>query len=119
MTTTQIITIVLLVIGGIVFGYTTMQSSNSREATYSGMPASIFHWISAGIMSMLAPTMLSSIFIFHLEFMQLLVIAIIIFGTALISLTIFAVFEKPAKEKALREQEDRGWTEEDARTSGL
>jgi ABC-type sulfate transport system permease component len=35
--------------------------------------------------------------------------------TSLISLVIFATIEQPAREKAV----NQGWTEQDARTSGL
>lgn len=41
-----------------------------------------------------------------------------IFGSLLI-LVMFAIIEKPALDKASIPQEDRGWTAEDARTSGL
>lgn len=119
MTTTQLVTLALLFVGVSFFGYRTMQSSKNREATYANMPADLFHWLAAGIMSMLAPIFLSSIFIFDLGFLQLVLLAFGLFGFALLMMLGFAYFEMPAKEKAKREQIDRGWTEEDARTSGL
>lgn len=119
MTTVQTITIVLLVIGGIGLGYTTMRSSKSRVAVHSGMPAELFHWISAGILAMLAPTILSSIFILHIGLLRAVLLAVIMFAVALVSMMAFAYFEQPLIEKAKRQQDDRGWTEEDARTSGL
>ena len=119
MTTTQLVTLALLLVGIAFFGYRTMQSSKRREATYANMPADIFHWLAAGIMSMLAPIFLSSIFIFDLRLIQLILLAIGLFSFALLMMLCFAFFEKPARAKVKREQVDMGWTEEDARTSGL
>jgi len=115
----ELITFIVLVIVGIVLGYTTSRSSKQRESLHGGAAAEFFHFLNAGLVAMIAPTMLTCIFVLRLHLTELLIIAVSLFGLGLISSILHAVFEKPAIALALANAEDAGWTEEDARTSGL
>lgn len=115
---THLITYGIITVLGLIFGVSVARSSSSREAVLSGSPATIFHYLASSIMSVFALTVLASVFIVRMHFMELLVLAVGMFVVALVLLMIYAVLEKPAIDKKARE-EDTGWTEQDARTSGL
>jgi len=116
--TTETIVVLFLIGFGLLFGYFTAQSSNNRQSIHSSGLPRVFHYLSAAIMSALTPTILLSIFVLHLPFVQLILLAVGLFVLAILLLIPFAVFEKPLIEKAAQAK-DQGWTEENARTSGL
>jgi hypothetical protein len=66
----------------------------------------------------MTPTILVSIFVLHLGFIRAVLVALTMFILALILLLPYALLEKPALDAKTRE-EDRGWTREDAISSGL
>jgi len=124
---------VLILIGlGLFIAYRTAQSSNNREKTHSGAIANALNFVTAGLIAMLAPTVLCNIIFIHPEFLgqvtlggfnltafaHALLIALIMIALALILLIPYAILEKPHLNR-LADSEDKGWTREDAETSGL
>ena len=114
---TNIIAIGFLIAFGLFFGYRTAQSSKKREALQGGALSELFHFLAAAIMATLTPTILISIFVFRLGLLELVMLALGLFGLSLGFSFLHAIAEKPALQPA--PPDDRGWTEEDARTSGL
>ncbi len=124
---------VLILIGlGLFVAYRTAQSSNNREQTHGGSIAKGFNFIAAGLIAMLAPTVLCNLFFIHPNFLgrveiagfnlttfaNVIVIALVMIALALLCLIPYAILEKPHLDK-ISKQEDQGWTREDAETSGL
>lgn len=109
----------LLVILGLILGYRTAQSSQKREGIHGGPMAQIFHYLACAIFSVTTPTVLTSIFIFHVGIVRAFIIAFSMLGVAFILLILFAVFEQPARQKRTDSDDERGWTAEDALKSGL
>lgn len=127
---------VLVLIGlGLVVSYKTAQSSNNREKIQGGAMSQIGNYVASAMIPMLAPVVLCNIFFIHPTFLgeeillpglawnvtkltHVVFIAVTMVGIALIFLLPYAMAEKP-KLDALKRQEDRGWTREDAETSGL
>lgn len=124
---------VLILIGlGLFIAYRTAQSSNNREQTQSGAVAKGLNFIAAGLIAMLAPTVLCNLFFIHPDFLgrveiagfnlttfaHVIVIALGMIALALVCLIPYAILEKPHLDKLAR-QDDQGWTREDAETSGL
>ena len=95
-------------------GILTARGSANRETIHGGALAQIFHYIGAAGVTGTLPVVLASLILgggFELAFP----LALSFMLTSLVSLVIFAAIEHPAKQKAA----DQGWTEADARTSGL
>ncbi len=131
METTDILAYAGLAIFGLVVGTLTARSSDKRETIRTDNPvARFFHYLSCSIMSIIAPTVLVTVLIVHPHwatiggiaispFMQLIGIAVVLFVSAIVLLIPYGTFEKPALVAYAATQEDRGWTEKDARSSGL
>lgn len=130
MDTTDLIAIIGLILFGIVMGVFAARSSNQREKLHGNQVARFFHYVACGLLSSIAPSVLVMALIIHPHWIdiaglavapivQMLAIALAMMGLALVCLMIFAVLEKPAKEAWQQAQIDRGWTEKDARESGL
>lgn len=115
---TELTTLAVLVIAALFLGTLAARSSSKREAILSGSPATIFHYLANAIMSVVTLTVLASVFVLRLELLTIVVVIVGMVAISLVLLMIYAAFEKPAIEKKKLE-DDRGWTEEDARTSGL
>lgn len=102
----------------VIFGFLTARSSNKREKIYAGPLAHIFHYIGAGSFTGVLPVVLASLIVgggFELAFPLGVIFVLVSLG----ALVLFAVVEKPARDEALRNAKDRGWTKEDAVSSGL
>ncbi|MGJ3238980.1 MAG: hypothetical protein ACFE0Q_09785 [Anaerolineae bacterium] len=124
--------ILILVVMGLGVAFTTARSANQRETIHSGPIAKLFNYLASGLIAMLAPTVLCSIFFIHPNFLGQVVIAgvnitvfvhavliaLTMITLALILLVPFAILEKPHRDR-LKQAEDRGWTRKDAETSGL
>lgn len=116
----QQLAVILFLIGfGLIFGYLTARSSIRREKIHGGPMSFLFHYLASGLMATLPLAVLSSVFILRLHFFQIILIAIGFFAAVFLLLFLFARFEGPAYQKAMSSEVDRGWTEHDARTSGL
>jgi len=124
---------VLILVGlGLLVAFMTSRSANNREKTHSGGVANIFNFLASGLIAMLAPTVLCSIFFIHPNFLgtvapfgfnitplaHAVLIALVMIGLAIICLIPYAILEKPHLDR-ISEEEDKGWTREDAETSGL
>lgn len=97
-------------------GYFTARSSARREKIYGGQAALIFHYIGAAAVTGVLPVVLASL-ILGGGFGTAFPLAVSFMITGFVALVIFAVIEQPARSKHV--QTSRGWTEHDARTSGL
>lgn len=130
-------TIALIVLGCIaVFGgFYTARSSAQRETIHSGGISSILNYLASALLIALAPSVLCTLFVLHptflgeeillpglgwdvTEFAHAIAVALAILSTALLLLLPYAILEKPFLEQIMQ-KEDRGWTREDAETSGL
>jgi hypothetical protein len=99
-------------------GYFTARSSSKRQPIHGGPAALALHYIAAAGVTGILPVVLASLFLgggFGLAFP----LALSFMGTSLLALLIFAVIEQPAHTQAQQASQERGWTEHDARTSGL
>lgn len=111
--------IVLLLVGfGIIAGTFVARSSKQREPLHGGALSETFHHLAASLMAVVTPTVLTGIFILQMGVLQALLIAVLLFGGAIVASVAHATFEKGALD-ALSTATDSGWTEDDARTSGL
>ncbi|HLV36099.1 MAG TPA: hypothetical protein VKY59_13325 [Spirillospora sp.] len=98
----------------LVLGYFTARGSARREKIYGGQAALIFHYIGAATVTGVLPVVLASLILgggFGLAFP----LAVSFMLTGFVALLIFAAIERPARSQHVA----RGWTEHDARTSGL
>lgn len=125
--TIGIIVLIVLVLG---LGYVVNQHSLKREPVYGGMPSVVFNFLTGLFFVGILPTVCMSIFVLHpghvdvagITFNPVLLTVIVFAVFSLLSSILFAVVEKAPLEQALAEQAKReaaGWTEEDAKTSGL
>lgn len=128
----DMIWIAVLIGIGLLLGYTTLQSVEKRDAKAGNPLARVFNYLAAGIVAMVAPTVLCNVFVIQPEFLgsiaplgidltelvHALLIAFIMIGIAIALLVPYAVLEKPRLDE-LAQREDRGWTREDAESSGL
>jgi len=125
--TLAIIVLVVLVLG---LGYIVNQHSLKREPVYGGTPSIIFNFLTGLFFVAIMPTVCMSVIVIHPDMVNVagitfhpIVLTVIIFGLlSLFSSILFAIVEKTPLEQALAEKAKRqaeGWTEEDAKTSGL
>ena len=125
--TIGLIVLVVLVLG---LGYVVNQHSTKRKPIYGGSASRFFNFLIGLFFVAILPTVCMSVLVLHPEMMVIAgitfnPIVLIVFGFAILSLlsaVLFAIVEKSPMESALAEQakrEAQGWTEEDARTSGL
>ncbi|MBZ0283315.1 MAG: hypothetical protein K8L97_21440 [Anaerolineae bacterium] len=111
----QIIIIISLAIG-IVFCVPTVRRSIKKDKIYGGVLAEAFHYIAvAAYLSVLPAALLGSFLVG--PFKLGIPLAFTFLGIALVALFFYALIEHPARANLV--VEDRGWTEQDARSSGL
>lgn len=124
---------ILILVGlGLFLGYRTALSANKQEEIHSGDLAKLLNYVAAALIATVAPTVICNVLFIHPNFLgevrlfninfttlvHALLIAFLMTVTALILLMVYAILEKPHID-SIAEQEDRGWTREDAETSGL
>ena len=119
METNQLIAIIALATFGLGFGTLTARVSQSRQQIHGGTIAKAFHYLACSIMTALTPTLLTSIFVFHLGFVRAVLVVLVLFVLAIALLLPYAVVENPAQVAYEKSKEERGWTAEDALRSGL
>jgi len=128
MDTIDVIAVLALVVFGMVAGFFVSRHSQSRQPIHGGPLARVLNYAASALLISLAPTMLTMIFIIHPAplyigetrlppILILVVIAASLMGGALLLLMPYGMIE--ASAKASITEEDRGWTEQDARSSGL
>jgi hypothetical protein len=115
MTTTQQTIIAIVVILGIIGSFPLSRISMKREPIYGGLIAKIFHQLGVGSFIAVIPSgLLGGLFAGFLFGIGLaLSFLAITFGF----LYLFATIEEPHRKKHV--VEDKGWTEADARASGM
>lgn len=125
--TIGLIVLVVLVLG---LGYVVNQHSMKREPIYGGSLSIVFNFLSGLFFVAILPTVCMSVLVLHPGMVNIagitfhpIVLTVIVFAVlSILSSILFAIVEKAPLEKALAEQakrESEGWTEEDAKTSGL
>lgn len=102
---------------GAVLGFFIARQSARKNTIHGGFPAQAFHLLSAISISSTFPTVITGLII-GTGFLPVVVMALSLFVGGFVLLLGYAVFEKPARDQ-LPQDEDRGWTAEDALTSGL
>lgn len=117
MTLFQLVVVVLLVAFALYVGRIVAKHSIRTENIHGGNTAEQLHLIACTLFAAIAPSILIAAFVFHLGLGAFLW-GVTLFGLIFLCLIAFAYFELPARAKAKR-SEDKGWTAEDARTSGL
>jgi hypothetical protein len=111
-------TITICIIFAAIFGPLTARSSMRRAPIYGGVLAKAFHLLGASAIIGVVPGVITALILgggFGVAFPVALLFLAIGFGTLLL----FAIFERPARTLHLVQEQSRGWTAEDARTSGL
>lgn len=114
--TRLLITIGIIVVFAVAASFPVAKSSQKRDKIYGGTAARSFHYL--GVLSylvVLPSALIGSILIGPLEFGIPVAVAALL--VSIVCLMLYAVFEQPAR--AALPSEDHGWTEKDARTSGL
>jgi glucan phosphoethanolaminetransferase (alkaline phosphatase superfamily) len=118
------IAVSFLVIFGIVAGYFVARNANQHEEIQGGALAQASNYLASAILVAMAPTVLCAVLVIHPTFvlnstiLSAIFIALVMVSIALIMLLPYALAEKPHIERR-NIQEDKGWTREDAETSGL
>mgnify|MGYP001166089372 CR=1 FL=1 len=102
---------------GLVAGWFVHQQAAKRETLYGGMMAQALHYLASAVMTSL-PVMVLLVAVAR-GFVTALLTALGVTVISWVMLLACAVAEKQPRDVALSKQVDRGWTEQDARTSGL
>lgn len=102
---------------GAVLGIFIARQSTRKNSIHGGILAQMFHFLGVVAISSTFPTVISGLII-GTGFLPAVVMALSLFVGGFVLLLGYAVFEKPARDQ-LPQEEDRGWTAEDALTSGL
>lgn len=125
-------TVVLIALLALVawLGWQVHRRSTRQQAIYGGAPAAIFNFLSGLCFAAILPAVCASVLVLHPDMLvvagiTLSPIIVILVGLALLSLLfsiLFALFERRPLERARQEtalRDAQGWTEQDAKTSGL
>ncbi len=103
---------------GLVAGYFTARASERREPIYGGAASRAMHYITASLFTGLPiATLLTAIL--GERWWAAVLTALALLVVVNVSAYIFAMLERPAREQALTQKAQQGYTEADARTSGL
>lgn len=101
----------------VIASFPAVRSSKRKDKIMGGIMAEVFHHIGvAAYLGLVPAALIGSILVGPFELG--IPLAFLCLGLGIVSLVLYAIFEKPARA-ALPKSEDRGWTEQDARTSGL
>lgn len=125
--TIGLIFLVILVLG---LGYLVNKHSLERSPVHGGPLAIVFNFFSGLFFVAILPTVCMSVLVFHpglvnvagITWNPILLIVLVFAILSLVASFLFAVVEKAPMEAAIAEKAKReaeGWTEEDAKTSGL
>lgn len=111
-------TLLVWVVFAVILGPLLTRSSIRRKPIYGNIVAQLLHFVGATAMVAVVPAIIAAL-LFGGGFALAFPFALTLVLTSLFSLVLFAIVEKPAAQAHERSQEERGWTEEDARSSGL
>ena len=103
------------------------QRSLQREPVYGGGVARFFNFVSGMCFVAILPTVCASVLFLHPElvdvagitFNPLVLIVVGLAALSLLSSLLFAIVEKAPAERQQTPRDTRGWTEQDAKASGL
>ncbi len=112
--------VIALIVGGLFglgAGVFTARASQQREPIYGGGAAVAMHYFTASIST--ATPVMTILCLITGGFLYAVSVALSLLILSYASATVFATLERPAREGALSQKIAQGWTEEDARTSGL
>jgi hypothetical protein len=109
--------LVISLLFALVFGPATARSANRRQPVHGGALAHLFHTIGAGAFVAVLPGVLTGLIV-GAGFVPSFLLAVGFLLLSYVALLAFAVVERPAAARAQAEAA-RGWTEDDARASGL
>ncbi|MDX1993415.1 MAG: hypothetical protein SF029_13580 [bacterium] len=110
-------TMAVSLVFAVIFGPLLARSSARRDRIYGGTLSHLFHIISAGGMVGALPGVIAGV-ILGVPFLTTVAVAFGCLGISLLASLLFAIVEKPSLPAPVV-TEDRGWTAQDARTSGL
>ena len=111
-------TLLVWAIFAAVLGPLLSRSSVRREPIYGGLVAQVLHFVGVTAMAAVVPAIIAAL-VFGGGFRLAFPFALILMLTSLFFMVLFAIIERPALQTHESAQEDRGWTEADARSSGL
>lgn len=122
--------LVALIALALYLGWRVNRHSMQREPVYGGWPAVLFNFLSAAFFAAIFPTVCMSVLVLHPDMVEIagiifnpIILIVVIFALlSLVSALLFAIVERAPLERAQKEQakrESQGWTEQDAKTSGL
>ncbi len=111
-------------------GWLVHKRSVSKQPIHGGMPANLFNYLSAACFAAILPTVLMMVIILHPDNVQLagivwhpLILAVIALGLGSLAFAMLhAFFEYGPMTREMQQEATRaarGWTEEDAKSSGL
>ena len=126
----KVLGLVALIALALYLGWRVNRHSMQREPVYGGWPAVLFNFLSAAFFAAIFPTVCMSVLVLHPDMVEIagiivnpIILIVVIFALlSLVSALLFAIFERAPLERAQKEQakrESQGWTEQDAKTSGL
>ncbi|MBL8163615.1 MAG: hypothetical protein JNJ61_16640 [Anaerolineae bacterium] len=111
------VVLLITVVFAVLASFPVARQSRKKDAVHGGLLAGLFHHIGVGAyLAILPAALVGSIIVGPLEFG--IPVALTSLAIAVLALLLYAIFEQPARV-GLAASEDRGWTEQDARTSGL
>ncbi len=113
--TAILVSLVIAVIGG----YFISRRAAKHEKIYGGALPVAFNYVTSAAMITIAPSVLCSTLVLHNDFGFTVLMVLSIVFIAIVSTMLFGFFENAPRKAATSKKVDRGWTEEDARTSGL
>lgn len=130
MDTNIIIGLIILIVLVLGLGTLVHKHSTQREPVYGGPLSNLFNFLTGLFFVAILPSVCMSILVFRpshvdvagITFNPVLLMIIVLAVLSLVSAVMFAIVEKMPLEQALAEKAKRqaeGWTEEDAKTSGL
>lgn len=111
-----ILSILFLLAFGAYFGGMVARASEKACPIHGGPLARAFHFAACAVMTIGAPAVLLEIFVLRMISPLLILAGVIVSLFTL--LFAYALIEQPARLR-FQAPEDRGWTSEDARKSGL
>lgn len=102
---------------GVIIGPFVARLSTQKESIHGGALAHVFNFIASVMFVGLVPGVITGIIVG--EGLLVIPIAFGMLAMVFVSLILFALVENAPRKAALAKRVDRGWTEQDARSSGL
>jgi len=113
----QYIALIVGILFGLGVGVLTARASQRRDPIYGGGAAHALHYLTASMSTAMPVTVLACLFTGG--FLYALTVAVSLLVVMYAFAMGFAAAERAPRQRALQLRAARGWTEEDARTSGL